>query len=63
MLRVMIMPAYISAESTPGMTPARNKAPTGTLAATPNRIIRILGGISEPSVPDAAITPVARPLS
>ena len=63
MVLTIIIAEYINADMIPGITPAINKEPIGTLAVTPSSIIKILGGISEPNVPEAAITPVASPLS
>jgi hypothetical protein len=49
--------------SSPGLMPAMNKRPIEVSDAMPYRIIVMLGGIRMPSVPPAAIAPVARSAS
>ena len=49
--------------SSPGMIPAMKSRPIDVSDAMPYRIIVMLGGMRMPSVPPAAIAPVARSAS
>ena len=61
--RSVMRATNITADRMPGKTPARNSLPMETSAKMPNRIIRMLGGINAPSVPDTATLPQASPRS
>src|SRR6218665_1259821 len=54
-----MQPMKTSADRMPGTTPAMNRREIETSAMMPKMIIRIEGGISEPSVPAEATQPVA----
>ena len=57
------MATYRIADNMPGISAAMKRIAIDWSVKTAYRIINTLGGISEPSVPDAATTPVAKPLS
>ena len=59
--RTMIIALNATAVRMPGRTPAAKSFATETSAKYPYSTIRIDGGINAPSVPAAAITPVASP--
>src|SRR6218665_3918924 len=56
---MVMQPMKTSADRMPGTTPAMNRREIETSAMMPKMIIRIEGGISEPSVPAEATQPVA----
>ena len=50
---------YMPTRIAPGMTAPMNMSPTDTLRILPSSTSTTLGGMICPSVPDAAIVPVA----
>ena len=54
---------YSAASIRPGTIEPRNRSPTDTPSSLPSTTRTTLGGMTCPSVPEAAITPPARPLS
>ena len=54
---------YNVTSTRPGRTPAAKSRPIDCSAIIPYRMKPVLGGISIPSVPPAAILPVERPVS